>query len=507
MSIVNLHSINNISKKLTSYKDEETDSGGVLIYSFDIYNNINVDETIKKYAIQYIYYIYILIFDEITHKLTYPFKAGDIMNDHSIILYDTNFLSIQEQHFINTMIDTLTTDDIDDEYYPEYRHIVSIYENCFTLIQEYLHYEYDTSREQEEKLVEKTLYAGPVGETAIVIIERILLELYSKNCHSRNSSKAYKMLICFNIILCIIFLDANAPNTKTKAYITSLELHSEIKEFINKIKTKLADTKELMNSIQQSIHLCLQTIDLSRDYTTQSLANLISASAIMEYYFQSSNGFSDSDFEIDTICKKIYETTTGYFEQQSTILSEQSTILSSTKELYSFLDKTIDIDDEEYINQLITYKTLYINFIDEIIRLIYLLGTTNRREHRVDVTFMRDKINHIILTNRIIRNKQQISNSIANINSASASAYKENIEKFQRNYLSLATKFNSIIKSSKNNLVYTPETKQEKLPVTGVAIPYYLPGMPTTTDTLHSCGLKKITTLTYTNPSFQNLFC
>ena len=113
MSNINLYSVNHLSKLLSRYKDDITDSGGVIAYSFFIYDS-RVDDVIKKYAMQYIYNIYILIFDEIIEKIAFPFpfKEWSELTEKDktlIILYDTNFLSLTHVVFFSKPVAACST--------------------------------------------------------------------------------------------------------------------------------------------------------------------------------------------------------------------------------------------------------------------------------------------------------------------------------------------------------------------------------------------------------------
>ena len=144
---------------------------------------------------------------------------------------------------------------------------------------------------------------------------------------------------------------------------------------------------------------------------------------------------------------------------------------------------------------------MYINFIDEILTLISLLFTENRT---IDITYIQDKLLHLILTNKLIRNRIMFSKQIKNI----SFLYKKNIENFELNYLSLATKFDAISQASNSSLTLqhdqSLDTSITRL-VGGVSILYSF--MSPVANILHTCGLKETPTLKYTNPSYENLFC
>ena len=506
MSNINLYTINQISKLLTRYKNDITNSGGAIAYSFIIYNNNNIDDTIKSCALQYIHCIYILIFSEITNKLSYPFiSLPTDRNVTEVFLYDTNFFSVEEQEFINHMINIFLQCDIADiNYCPDFEIINLIYENCFTLIQQHLHYEYNVDIESS---IEKEQIHNIVNKRTLIIHTRfatqcILIELMKKRCRGRALSKYYKKLICLAITLCNIIL--YTFDKKTNNFYNNLISDTSLEPFIIKILNKLKLVKnidDLIIEIQRIINCCLQTINIARANTTLAIEKIFDAYSTIEYYFNDTFEFTADEFT--TFINSLFENLRREYDN---ITNAATPEFYDTKHLYSLCSHTIeDVEDENDINTLFACKTLYINFIDEILRLISLLFTENST---IDITYLQDKLLHLILTNKLIRNRIMFSKKIKNI----SFLYKKNIENFELNYLSLATKFDAIsISQASNSSLILQHNVSPITPITtlvgGVSILYSLHNMPPVANILHTCGMKETPTLKYTNPSYENLFC
>jgi hypothetical protein len=500
MSNINLYTINQISKLLTRYKNDITNSGGAIAYSFIIYNNNNIDDTIKRYALQYIYFIYILIFSEITNKLSYPFISLSDQNSSSVLLYDTNIFSVEEQEFINHMINIFLQYDIADiNYCPDIEIINLIYENCFTLIQQHLHYEYNVDIEIS---IEKEQKHNKVNKRTLIIHTRfatqcILIELMKKRCCGRALSKYYKKLICLAITLCNIIL-YTFDKKMNNFYNNLISDDNSLEPFINKILNKLnseQNINDLIIEIQRIINCCLQTINMARANTTLAIEKIFDAYSTIEYYFYVTFEFAADPDEFTHFINNLFLKLSQEYELDNTEFYD-------TTHLYSLCSHTIeDVEDEDDINTLFACKTLYINFIDEILTLISLLFSENRT---IDITYIQDKLLHLILTNKLIRNRIMFSKQIKNI----SFLYKKNIENFELNYLSLATKFDAISQASNSSLTLqhdqSLDTSITRL-VGGVSILYSF--MPSVANILHTCGLKETPTLKYTNPSYENLFC
>jgi len=520
MSDIDLHTINQLSKLLSRYKDDITESGGVIAYSFFIYKS-GVDSIIKNYAMQYIHYIYILIYNEIIEKIYSPFASltqtqsiqdiQDIQDTQLLILYDTTFLSLEEEEFIanfikiNDTIESNTTDEI----YPNVDYIEYIYNNCFTLIQEHLHYEYDInniSTSIDDKLVRGKTRGGRdllITQTQ-QILDCILIELLQKLCRTRGINNYYRELVCLAITLCNIILysiDERDVVANSGFWEELMKVDNKLKEDILAIVDKLTSTSisKLLIQIQHITNSCLQSVNINSSRAL-SVKTIINARAIIAQYFRTTFKFETERFESFTAnLLNCLDLDTTYGDPAQGLINYDPELLYTLCNIYKLEDA-----DDANIDVLITCNTLYINFIDEIIALISLLSTTTNLE--IDLTYIKDKLNHIILTNKIFRTRETISAKIEFI----TNKYEENIKNFELNYLSLASKFNYISHSNEQSkLVYTPPLIAHKL-VSGLPIGFSLKEIdiiPDTTNIFNTCGVKETSTLTYINPSYENLFC
>jgi hypothetical protein len=516
MSDIDLHTINQLSKLLSRYKDDVTESGGVIAYSFFIYKS-GVDAIIKNYAMQYIHYIYILIFDEVKEKLYCPFDFELISQDDTrlIILYDTNFLSLEEAEFINRL--TIINDYIKDNT-PNVIDIEYIYNNCFSLIQDHLHYEYNVNIENIESdtitLDGSIIARGKTRQDRASLIAQtqqfldcILIELLQKLCRGRSMTKNYKKLVCLAITLCYIILYKISKSSVEQSWFWNklMDERNELSGYINKILHNLTETLvyDLLIQIQHITNSCLQSINIDcnevSDSRVLSVRTIITALSTIIVYFTTTFNFTDIDFKTFTIIlSNIY----------GDLITVARVINYNQNLLYKLCKTSIKSEDDAYIIALIKCRTLYINFIDEIITVIYLLN--NPANMTIDITHIKDKLDHIILINKIFRTRANEAQKIDII----TNEYKKNIKNFELNYLSLATKFNSISQSNNQlNLKYTPSKSDnpdvDKL-VYGVPIEFTLIEtdiIPNTANILNTCGVKETPTLTYENPSYQNLFC
>jgi hypothetical protein len=514
MSDIDLHTINQLSKLLSRYKDDITESGGVIAYSFFIYKS-GVDSIIKNYAMQYIHYIYILIFDEVKEKLYCPFDFELISQDDTrlIILYDTNFLSLEEAEFINRL--TIINDYIKDNT-PNVKDIEYIYNNCFSLIQDHLHYEYNVNIESDTITLDGSIIArGKTRQDRALLIAQtqqfldcILIELLQKLCRGRSMTYNYKKLVCLAITLCYIILYKISKSSVEQSWFWKelMDEKNELSGYINKILPNLTETLvyDLLIQIQHITNSCLQSINIDCDSDTDSrvlsVRTIITALSTIIVYFKTTFNFTDIDFKTFTI------NLSNVYGDPNTVAIK---IIYNQNLLYKLCNTSIKSkDDDAYIIALIKCRTLYINFIDEIITVIYLLN--NPANMTIDITHIKDKLDHIILINKIFRTRVNEAQKIDII----TNEYKKNIKNFELNYLSLATKFNSISQSNNQlNLEYTPSTSGtpdvDKL-VYGVPIEFTLIEtdiIPNTANILNTCGVKETPTLTYENPSYQNLFC
>jgi hypothetical protein len=514
MSDINLHTINQLSKLLSRYKDDVTESGGVIAYSFFIYKS-KVDAIIKNYAMQYIHYIYILIFDEVKEKLYCPFDFELISQENTglIILYDTNFLSLEESKFINKL--TIINDYIKDNT-PNVKDIEYIYNNCFSLIQDHLHYEYNVNIENIESdtitLDGSIIARGKTRQDRALLIAQtqqfldcILIELLQKLCRGRAMTTYYKELVCLAITLCYIILYKISESSVEQSWFWNklMDERTELKKYIDKILPNLTDTLvyDLLIQIQHITNSCLQSINIDcvevADSRVLSVKTIITALSTIIVYFETTFSFTDIEFD-------------KFTENLSNVYGDPNTVAYNQDLLYKLCKTSIknkNDDDDAYIIALIKCRTLYINFIDEIITVIYLLN--NPANMTIDITHIKDKLDHIILINKIFRTRVNEAQKIDII----TNEYKKNIKNFELNYLSLATKFNSISQSNNQlNLEYTPSTSGtpdvDKL-VYGVPIEFTLDTdiIPNTANILNTCGVKETPTLTYKNPSYENLFC
>ena len=516
MSNTNLYSINHISKLLTRYKDNVTDEGGAIAYSFFIYDS-QVDDVIKKYAMQYIYYIYILIFDEIIGKIAFPFEED---KNNTIILYDTNFLSLEEQIFIDTFLSILNINETVNEINPENNYIKYIYKNCFTLIQEYLHYEYNvtlssmTNTAPNNRMLTRVMKIESIANLQL-ILKYMLIELLEKKSPARNITIIYKELICLAITLCNIILVEKKIISEHNPFWTMLYKDITVTDYIEKNilpkLTSLEKCEELLIQIQHIMNSCLQSINIvGNDSRVLSIKTIINALATIQTYFITLFNIGTGDKAKRTLFMNSFN---KFTKALTTIIEGNSATLAAdynykTIFLLCRMDiKDIKDEDKTDIQQLINSKTLYINFIDEIIAQISLLTTKSY----IDVTYIKDKLKHIILTNKIFRDKKKISNKIEIF----TNECKENINNFQLNYLSIATKFNSISNYNRN-LLLQPKPHMADDPGTitntlvyGTPILYSLSAefAPKITNTINTCGINENPTLTYINPSYENLFC
>jgi hypothetical protein len=516
MSDIDLHTINQLSKLLSRYKDDVTESGGVIAYSFFIYKS-GVDAIIKNYAMQYIHYIYILIFDEVKEKLYCPFDFELISQDDTrlIILYDTNFLSLEEAEFINRL--TIINDYIKDNT-PNVIDIEYIYNNCFSLIQDHLHYEYNVNIENIESdtitLDGSIIARGKTRQDRASLIAQtqqfldcILIELLQKLCRGRSMTKNYKKLVCLAITLCYIILYKISKSNVEQSWFWNklMDENNELSGYINKILHNLTETLvyDLLIQIQHITNSCLQSINIDCDEVSDSrvlsVRTIITALSTIIVYFKTTFNFTDIDFKTFTIIlSNIY----GDLNTFARVINYNQNLL------YKLCKTSIKSEDDAYIIALIKCRTLYINFIDEIITVIYLLN--NPANMTIDITHIKDKLDHIILINKIFRTRVNEAQKIDII----TNEYKKNIKNFELNYLSLATKFNSISQSNNQlNLKYTPSKSDQPdvdKQVYGVPIEFTLTDtdiIPNTANILNTCGVKETPTLTYENPSYQNLFC
>ena len=521
MSNTNLYSVNHISKLLTKHKDNVTDSGGAIAYSFFIYNS-QVDDVIKKYAMQYIYIIYILIFDEIIGKIAFPFekKLTDMtdMTDmtNTFILYDTNFLSLEEQEFIDTFLSILNINDTIDEITPDNNLIKHIYENCFTLIQEYLHYEYNVtlSNAMTNTAPAKHILTRGIKNKSIreleQILEYMLNELLQKTLPLKGITNIYKKLICLAITLCYILLLTQDNTIRDRDFWRALMENTIVENYIAKISTnlhffELEKIKDFLIQIQHIMNSCLQSINIAgNNRRLQSIQTIMNALGTIGAYFITLFN-SDTDEE--------YTSFNDFTQALFGVLNNKYSKITTTHEPI-FLLCRMDIEEKEDVNdiqRLISSKTLYINFIDEIIALISLLTT----EFYIDVTYIKDKLKHIILTNKIFRSRETISNKIEIF----TNECKENINNFQLNYLSIATKFNSISNYNRQLLLERKPHVASSSDIITDTLVYGSPILyslsyettikfkPEVTNTTNTCGLNEEPTLTYINPSYENLFC
>lgn len=517
MSNINLYSVNHLSKLLSRYKDDITDSGGVIAYSFFIYDS-RVDDVIKKYAMQYIYNIYILIFDEIIGKIAFPFSEWSELTEEDktlIILYDTNFLSLEEQEFIDNFLNILNINENIDEINPENEVIKHIYENCFTLIQEYLHYEYNVTVSNmgntapASHILTRGMKKYSIAKIQL-ILDYMLIELLQKTLPTRNITNKYKELICLAITLCNIILVKQDINIKNSAFWTTLMKDKDtiVNYYIEQILTNLTSLKnieELLIQIQHIMNSCLQSINIAgNSRRLLSIKTIMNALGTIGDYFITLFHIGTDDVmkfmdSFDEFTEKLLNVlTTKYVSNDSAYDYEPIFLLCR-------MDIIEDENDINNIKQLISSKTLYINFIDEIITLISLLTTS----YDIDVTHIKDKLNHIILTNKIFRSRETISNKIEIF----TNECKENIKNFELNYLSVATKFNSISNYNRQlKLEHKPPPSSSSSTdtlVSGSPMLYSLHGdfIPKFANITNTCGLNEKPTLTYINPSYENLFC
>ena len=507
MSNTNLYSINHISKLLTRYKDNVTDEGGAIAYSFFIYDS-QVDDVIKKYAMQYIYYIYILIFDEIIGKIAFPFEE-DMTN--TIILYDTNFLSLEEQIFIDTFLSILNINETVNVINPENNHIKHIYEKCFTLIQEYLHYEYNvtlsntmTNTAPDNRILTRGM-KNKSADNLQLILKYMLIELLQKILPTKHITSKYKELICLAITLCNIILLKTDIINKDNAFWFMLYTNKTVKDYIETILLKLTNLEELLIQIQHIMNSCLQSINIAgNDSRALSIKTINNALGTIGAYFitlfanrtdrEAISSFMDS---FDTFTEALLRVlTTNYVRGDRAYNYEP---------IFLLCGMGIEKEDVNDIQLLTSSQTLYINFIDEIIAQISLLTT----KPYIDVTYIKDKLKHIILTNKIFRSRETISNKIEIF----TNECKENINNFQLNYLPIATKFNSISNYNRQlPLERKPPVPLKDVTTTlvyGSSILYSLSNefAPKIANTTNTCGLNEKPTLTYINPSYENLFC
>lgn len=515
MSNINLYSVNHLSKLLSRYKDDITDSGGVIAYSFFIYDS-RVDDVIKKYAMQYIYNIYILIFDEIIEKIAFPFpfKEWSELTEKDktlIILYDTNFLSLEEQEFIDNFLNILNINENIDEINPENEVIKHIYENCFTLIQEYLHYEYNVTVSNmgntapASHILTRGMKKYSIAKIQL-ILDYMLIELLQKTLPTRNITNKYKELICLAITLCNIILVKQDINIKNSAFWTTLMKDTIVNDYIEQILTNLTTLKnieELLIQIQHIMNSCLQSINIAgNSRRLLSIKTIMNALGTIADYFITLFHIGTDD--VMKFMDSFDEFTQALFNVLSSKYVSDDTAYDY-EPIFSLCRMDIKEEDVNDIQQLIISKTLYINFIDEIIALISLLPTS----YDIDVTHIKDKLNHIILTNKIFRSRETISNKIEIF----TNECKENIKNFELNYLSVATKFNSISNYNRQlKLEHKPPSSSSSSTdtlVSGSPMLYSLNSnsIPKFANITNTCGLNEKPTLTYINPSYENLFC
>jgi hypothetical protein len=468
---------------------------------------------------QYIHYIYILIFDEVKEKLYCPFDFELISQKNTglIILYDTNFLSLEEAEFINRL--TIINDYIKDNT-PNVLDIEYIYNNCFSLIQDHLHYEYNVNIENIESdtitLDGSIIARGKTRQDRASLIAQtqqfldcILIELLQKLCRGRAMTNNYKKLVCLAITLCYIILYKISKSSVEQSWFWKelMDEKNKLSRYIDKILVNLTLINDLLIQIQHITNSCLQSINIDCNKVTDSrvlsVRTIITALSTIIDYFKTTFNFTDIEFKTFT------SILSSKYGDPNTVARVN---IYNQNLLYKLCNTSIKSkdDDDAYIIALITCRTLYINFIDEIITVIYLLN--NSANMTIDITHIKDKLDHIILINKIFRTRVDEAQKIDII----TNEYKKNIKIFELNYLSLATKFNSISQSNNQlNLAYTPSTSDkpdvDKL-VYGVPIEFTLIDththiIPNTANILNTCGVKETPTLTYKNPSYQNLFC